>query len=183
MRNEIGLLVEHADAARQRVARAADLGERAADPDCAVVLAVRAAQDLHQRRLPGAVLAEEHVHLAAIEREIHAVERHDARECLADALHLQDWGVLVPGARGCHCRWSASGGPGRYCSSSMNAALNRIASADPARVEKRIASGRPADAGSGTAPLKQPLRTMRNSGTPRSESNHRGPPLPSGALT
>ncbi len=90
LRNEVQLLIDDADAERERVARAADLHRLAMDDDLARVLAIRAAEDLHQRRLPGAVLAEEHVHVAGLERQVDAVERDDARERLADPPHLED---------------------------------------------------------------------------------------------
>src|ERR671912_627053 len=61
MRDEIQLLVDDADAARQRVARALDVSKRAVHANLAGVLAVRAAQDLDKRGLAGAVLAEQYV--------------------------------------------------------------------------------------------------------------------------
>ena len=61
----------------------------AVDADLAGVLAVGAAEDLHQRRLAGAVLAEQHVHFAGVQRQIDAVERDDAGKGLADAAHLE----------------------------------------------------------------------------------------------
>ena len=73
-----------------RVARAADLHRPAVDPNVAGVLAVCAAEDLHQRRLPGAVFAEQHVDVARLQRQVDAVERDDAGERLADAPHLED---------------------------------------------------------------------------------------------
>ena len=41
---------------------------------------VEAVEDVHQRRLAGAVLAEQRVHLAAPQVEVDAVVRDDARE-------------------------------------------------------------------------------------------------------
>ena len=90
MRDEIQLLVDNADAARQRVARALDVGERAVHANLAGVLAVGAAQDLNERGLAGAVLAEQHVHFAGAQRQLHAVERYDTRKTLPDATHLKD---------------------------------------------------------------------------------------------
>ena len=80
VRDEVELLVDDADAERERVARAVDRRRLAVEPDLAGVLAIRAAENLHQRRLAGAVLAEQHVHVAGVERQIDAVERDDARE-------------------------------------------------------------------------------------------------------
>src|SRR6185503_10064213 len=53
------------------------------------VLAERAGEDLHQRGLAGAVLAEQDVHLALLHFEVDAVQRHHAGELLADAGHAQ----------------------------------------------------------------------------------------------
>ena len=80
VRNEIQLLVDDANAERQRVARAVDVDRLAAHADLAAVLAIRAAENLHQRGLAGAVLAEQHVHFAGVQRQIDAVERDDARK-------------------------------------------------------------------------------------------------------
>jgi hypothetical protein len=50
---------------------------------------LRPGQHLDQGRLPGAVLAEQAVHLARRDVEVDVVERADARELLDDAAHLQ----------------------------------------------------------------------------------------------
>ena len=88
--NEIELLVDHADAELERVARAGDLHRLIANADLAAVLPIGAAENLHQRRLPGAVLAEQHVHFAAAEREIDAGQSDDTRKRFPDAAHLED---------------------------------------------------------------------------------------------
>ena len=64
----------------------------AGEADGAVVAAggMDAVQDLHQRRLAGAVLAEEGVNLAAADAEIDAAERLDAGKALGDAGCLDD---------------------------------------------------------------------------------------------
>ena len=53
--------------------------------DLALVGLVEPVEDVHQRRLAGAVLAEERVHLAAADVEVDVVVGDDARELLADA--------------------------------------------------------------------------------------------------
>ena len=58
--------------------------------DLALVRVVEAVQDVHQRGLAGAVLAEQRVHLAAAEIEVDVVVREDAREALGDPLELED---------------------------------------------------------------------------------------------
>src|SRR4029079_5554447 len=52
--------------------------------DGAGVRALQARQDRHQRRLAGAVLAHHRRHDAAADVDRHVVERHDAREVLAE---------------------------------------------------------------------------------------------------
>ena len=51
---------------------------------------VEPVEDVHERRLARAVLAEQRVHLAAAHVERDVVVRDDARELLADAPHLED---------------------------------------------------------------------------------------------
>ena len=50
--------------------------------DLALVGPVEAVEDVHQRRLAGAVLAEQRVHLAAAEVEVDVVVRDDAGKAL-----------------------------------------------------------------------------------------------------
>ncbi len=73
----------------------------AAPADLALVGLVRAGQHLDQRRLAGAVLAEQAVHLAGADVEVDAAERPHARELLHDAAHLEQSpgpGTAVVGA-------------------------------------------------------------------------------------
>ena len=62
------------------------------DQDLALVRPVEAVEDVHQRRLARAVLAEQRVHLALAQVEVDVVVRDDAREPLRDAPHLEDRG-------------------------------------------------------------------------------------------
>jgi hypothetical protein len=62
----------------------------AADDDLPAVAVVDAHQDVHQRRLAGAVLADEGVNLAREDIEVDAVEGEHAGECLDDATHRND---------------------------------------------------------------------------------------------
>ena len=57
--------------------------------DLTRVGAVEAVEDVHQRRLAGAVLAEQRVHLAAAHVEIHVVVGDRARKLLPDPAHLE----------------------------------------------------------------------------------------------
>ena len=62
----------------------------AVDRDRAVVRRVQPRQNLHQRALAGAVLADQRHHLAGAQLEVHAVERLDRAEAVAHPRHLQD---------------------------------------------------------------------------------------------
>src|SRR5688572_5854217 len=81
--------MDQRDAAAARVLHRGELHLLAVDADAAAVRLVRAAEHLHQRALAGAVLSHHGQHLAARERERHAVERDHAREALADRGHRE----------------------------------------------------------------------------------------------
>src|SRR5690606_30083819 len=55
-----------------------------------VALRMHAAQDLHERRLSGAVLANEGVDFAALDPEIDVVESLHSRKALGNAAHFQN---------------------------------------------------------------------------------------------
>ena len=93
--HERELLVDDRDAGAPRVQRRPERGDLAIDDDLAVERPDRvdAAEDLDQRRLAGAVLADEPDDLAGAtggraDRERHVVERPHARERLADLAQL-----------------------------------------------------------------------------------------------
>ena len=67
------MLEHHADAERARLRRAGELDRLALPAHLAGARLDQAVDDLHQRRLAGAVLAEQRVDLAGIEVEIDAV--------------------------------------------------------------------------------------------------------------
>ena len=85
--DEAKVLVHHPDPGVDRVARRMELDEAAGDLDLAFVRPVEAGEDVHQRRLPGAVLPEERVDLSRRDVERHVVVREDPREPLRDAAH------------------------------------------------------------------------------------------------
>jgi hypothetical protein len=60
------------------------------DPDAAFVGLVNASKDLHQRRFPGAIFADQCDHLAGRDREVDFTKRNDARKTLADSFELED---------------------------------------------------------------------------------------------
>jgi hypothetical protein len=83
------LLVHQADAQAHRVRRAVDHDLLAVQQDLALVGPVDAVDDVHQRRLPRAVLAAQRVDLARVQREVHARERARSAEALADAAQFE----------------------------------------------------------------------------------------------
>src|SRR5437762_268931 len=95
LRHQTQLLVYRRDAERLRVARRADARRLAVDHDVAGIPGVGAAENLHQRRFAGAVLAEQDVHLAGLELEVHAVERDHSWESFPDPAHLEDGGTAL----------------------------------------------------------------------------------------
>jgi len=90
-RHEHEVLMHHADAARDRFGRIVDGDRLAVDTDLAGVGCDQAVKDVHERRLPGAVLAEERVDLAPAhgERDV-VVRQRPGGIALRDAAHLKD---------------------------------------------------------------------------------------------
>ena len=82
------VLVDHAEAGGDRVARRAERHGLAVDADLARVGLVEPGQDVHERALAGAVLAEQGVDLARPQVEVDVVVGDDAGEALDDAAHL-----------------------------------------------------------------------------------------------
>ena len=80
-----GLLVDGGDAVLEGLVGAGKMDGLAADADLAGVGLVDAGEDLHQRRLAGAVLADQRGDLAGIERQADIVERAHAGEGFRDA--------------------------------------------------------------------------------------------------
>ena len=79
-RDEHEVLVHHPDPVLDRVGGRVQDDRLALEEDLALVRPVEPVDDVHQRRLAGAVLAEQGVHLAAAELEVDAVVRDDAGE-------------------------------------------------------------------------------------------------------
>ena len=97
VRHQRQLLVDGADAEVVGLPRALDAHHAAVDLDRPRIPRHRAAQDLHQRRLARAVLAEQYVNFSLPNVEIDAVERDDAGERFADAGHPQREGGIAHG--------------------------------------------------------------------------------------
>ena len=89
-RNEHEVLVHHPDPAGDRLLRGAHAHGLPVDQDLALVRVVEPVQDVHQRRLAGAVLPEQRVHLAAPEVEVDVVVGDDAWKALGDPPKLED---------------------------------------------------------------------------------------------
>src|SRR5207237_903040 len=84
--------VDGLDAERARLARAADLDAAAVERQLARVGLEDAGDDLDQRRLAGAVVADDRVHLAVAELEIRLAQRDHAAEMLGDCARLEQRG-------------------------------------------------------------------------------------------
>jgi hypothetical protein len=87
------ILVDDLDAERGRVLRPVDGDRVALEEDLALVDRVDAGDALDQRRLAGAVVADERHHLAGGDVEVDLVERLDGAEALRDPPELQDRAV------------------------------------------------------------------------------------------
>jgi hypothetical protein len=77
--------MDDADASPLGVARAVERARCAGELDGALVRCVHARHDLHERRLAGAVLTDDGVHLARPDIEVDVVEDAYAEKRLADA--------------------------------------------------------------------------------------------------
>ena len=88
-RHEREVLVDHADAGRDRIARRVERDRPTVEQDLATVRTVQAGEDVHERALAGAVLAEHGMDLADAQVEGDPVVGEDTREGLDDAPSLQ----------------------------------------------------------------------------------------------
>ncbi len=89
VREQVQLLVHDADAGAVRIRRRARTVRPAVERDVSLVGDVDAGEQIDQRRLARAVLAEQHVRLAARDVERHVLQRHDPGEMLTDASQLE----------------------------------------------------------------------------------------------
>ena len=85
--DEPEVLVHHADAGVEGIPRRMEVHLLAVELDLALVRAVEPGEDVRERRLPRAVLAEQGVHLADPCLEVDVLVRDDAREPLRDPAH------------------------------------------------------------------------------------------------
>ena len=104
------VLVHHADPRVERVARRVEADPLAPELDLTLVLPVEPGQDVRERRLPRAVLAEERVHLAVGGLEADAVVRHDAGKPLGDSGHADGGSERGAGRTGASLILRSNGG-------------------------------------------------------------------------
>ena len=88
-RHQHEVLVDHADPEVDRGRGRGDLDGLAVDQDLSGVGLVQAVQDRHQRRLAGAVLAEQRVNLSWHHVEVDPVVGDDRAELLRDSPQLE----------------------------------------------------------------------------------------------
>ena len=88
-RDEHEVLVHHADAGAHRVAGTLEVLHDIVEQDHAVVGAVEPVEDVHQRRLAGAVLTEETVDLSRLDDEVDVVVRDEGAEPLGDPAEFE----------------------------------------------------------------------------------------------
>jgi hypothetical protein len=84
------VLEHHPDAEPARGARARQRDGRAVPQDASGIRLEQAVEDLHQRGLARAVLAEQRVDLARHHREVHGVVRHERAEALDELTGLDE---------------------------------------------------------------------------------------------
>ena len=89
-RKQQQLLIDRGDARALRLERAGERHLLAVDADAALVGRVHAGDDLDQRRLAGAVLAQQRMHLAGPHVEAYGLERLHAGKGFADVGELED---------------------------------------------------------------------------------------------
>ena len=82
------VLVDHADAGRDRVLGALDPAFPAGDADAAAIGLIEAVEDVHQGRFAGAILADDAVNRAGRDTQVDALVGVDRPEMLVDADQL-----------------------------------------------------------------------------------------------
>ena len=87
-RHQHEMLVHHADTVGERLLRAIDGHGAAVDEDAPAVGPVEPVQDVHERRLAGAILSQQGVDLAGADVDRHAVVGDDVAEPLRDVDEL-----------------------------------------------------------------------------------------------
>ena len=99
---QIEFLVDEGDAAAGRISRFQRRVGRAGKPHCAAAGLQDSADDIHQRALARAILADETQDAATLERQVHIAHGMDAGKCLRDSSQLKNGirhGPLSPARR------------------------------------------------------------------------------------
>jgi hypothetical protein len=92
------VLVDRVDPLRARVVDALGFVGPTVQPHAARVRLLEAGEDLDQRRLAGAVVAQQSQHLALAQVQVDVAQRRDRAEALRDVLDAQDIVVGLGGA-------------------------------------------------------------------------------------
>jgi hypothetical protein len=95
IRHQVQFLIDDGNADLLGVVWVVDVQRLAAEKEFAAVHRVDAGEDLHQRRLAGAVLADQPENLAGGDMETHIFQRLHTGEGLADVFHPQQCAVFV----------------------------------------------------------------------------------------
>src|ERR1051326_6023142 len=144
MRAERELLVDVGDAASPRVDRGRGRVRRAVDRHRAGVGAEKTGEDVEQRALAGAVLADERVHFAGTQAEVHAVEGDCRAETLREAAQLEN-----------HSRYCSSGGCSNCCDAGVSGGAGVI-NVTPGSM--RLATGLPSRWSTSVFTPRSPMR-------------------------
>ena len=100
--HQVELLMDHGDAILQRIERRFQADRQALQINLALIWNIYSSKDLHQRGFTGAVLAHQRMHRAALQPELHIVQRQHAGKFLADVFNVQEIFRLRYGATGAH---------------------------------------------------------------------------------
>jgi hypothetical protein len=133
--NRLKVLEHHADAQRARLLRVAHLHRLAVEVHAALVGLDRAVDDLHQRALAGAVLAQHGVDLAGLHRQADVVVGRTAGYCLLMPLELELVGAVMPAGHpgGHQVAFVGQGHPGEHAFMQvLRAAASRTVATGPA---------------------------------------------------
>ena len=101
------MLVNHAKTGLDRLPGVVEMHRLAVDEDFAFVRVVEPEQEVHQRRLAGAVFAKQGVDLARPDREVDAIVGDDPGKPLDDVAHRHGVGrvlAILIGGGGMHHR-------------------------------------------------------------------------------
>ena len=102
--HQVELLMDDADPGLLGMFGPADLVALAVEVELALIGGVDPGEQLHQRRLAGAVLADQGEHLAAVQVQVHVLQGLHAGKALRHPAHFQQWSSRGHRVRGHRCR-------------------------------------------------------------------------------